>query len=168
MCNNYWPTIYSCISRVIFLLDDYWSSIKKGDLRKFGSWQNNWLPLKVLLLHPRICRKLKLSFLFISSLSYLPFRTLSSSNYDEERHGRPDSSSGPDEGSSHSTHQQYLGDCNEGLPEGPAIDLVDQLPEGISKQDIINFGNYYRIHCEVIASSDSSKSKYSSYYEQCA
>lgn len=77
-------------------------------------------------------------------------RTVSSSNYDEDRQGRNDSSTEPEEGSAHSSHIQYLGDCNEGLPEGPAIDLIDQLPEGISKQDIINFGNYYRIHCEAL------------------
>ena len=54
-----------------------------------------------------------------------------------------------EEGSSHSSHQQYLGDSSDGLPEGPLIEVDSQIPQGMSKDDIVNFGNYYRIHCEV-------------------
>lgn len=74
-------------------------------------------------------------------------RSLSTTNYDDER--RPDSSGGADEPSSLSQHQQYLGEVGEGLPEGPIIDLVDALPEGVSREDVVNFGNYYRSHSEV-------------------
>lgn len=74
-------------------------------------------------------------------------RSLSTTNYDEER--RSDSTSGNDDGSSLSQHQQYLGEVGEGLPKGPAIDLVDALPDGVTNDDVVNFGNYYRNHSEV-------------------
>lgn len=74
----------------------------------------------------------------------------SNNNTEEVRQGRIEPSVIPEENSNQTLHQHYIGDSSDGLPEGPAIDLVDQLPTGISKEDIMNFGNYYRIHCEAL------------------
>ena len=73
---------------------------------------------------------------------------MSAGSYDDDRkldHG----SNQDDSSSSHVSHQQYLGDVTDGLTEVPAIELDDTLPDEISKQDVTNFGNYYRSHCEV-------------------
>ena len=74
-------------------------------------------------------------------------RSMSTTNYEDDR--RPEVGSASDDNSSLAQHQQYLGEVGDGLPEGPAIDLVDPLPEGVTKDDLINFGNYYRVHNEV-------------------
>ena len=73
---------------------------------------------------------------------------MSSNNYDEERRTEGAASNAEDS-SALSAHQQYLGDVGDGLPEGPVIDLTEPLPEGLKKEDVITFGNYYRSHSEV-------------------
>lgn len=75
-------------------------------------------------------------------------RSLSTTNYEDDTR-RSDSTSGTDDGSSLSQHQQFLGEVGDGLPVGPAIDLVEALPQGVTKEDVVNFGNYYRSHSEV-------------------
>ena len=80
------------------------------------------------------------------------FSRSSSSNYDDERSGKGDNQGNAegDSANSNSAHQQYLGDTSEGLPEGPTLDFSDPLPENVTKDNVVNFVNYYRSHCEVI------------------
>ncbi|XP_057300076.1 DNA-binding protein RFX2-like isoform X2 [Hydractinia symbiolongicarpus] len=74
-------------------------------------------------------------------------RTISSTSYDDER-GRLDHPSSSEEGGSNAAHQQYLGDASEGLPGGITIELLQPLPEGLTKQSVMEFGSYYRAHSE--------------------
>ncbi|XP_066922110.1 DNA-binding protein RFX2-like isoform X3 [Clytia hemisphaerica] len=76
-------------------------------------------------------------------------RSMGSNNYDEERRTEGAASNAEDS-SALSAHQQYLGDVGDGLPEGPVIDLTEPLPEGLKKEDVITFGNYYRSHSEAL------------------
>jgi len=76
-------------------------------------------------------------------------RSMGSNNYDEERRTEGTASNAEDS-SALSAHQQYLGDVGDGLPEGPVIDLTEPLPEGLKKEDVITFGNYYRSHSEAL------------------
>lgn len=71
--------------------------------------------------------------------------------YDDERGraGLDGVAGNSEETSALSAHQQYLGDVGEGLPDGPVIELNEALPEGVKKEQIIIFGNYYRSHSEV-------------------
>nr|XP_012559397.1 DNA-binding protein RFX2 isoform X2 [Hydra vulgaris] len=76
-------------------------------------------------------------------------RTIGSASYDQTG-ARVEATSTNNEGMTAASYQQYLGDTSEGLPEVPAIDLTESLPEGVSKLDVTSFGNYYRSHCEAL------------------
>jgi len=78
-------------------------------------------------------------------------RSATSSSYEDERSARGSSESVPEgEANASSAHAQYLGDHSDGLADSPPMEIVEPLPDKISSEMIIQFGNMYRSHCETL------------------
>ena len=47
-------------------------------------------------------------------------------------------------------HQQFLGDASTAIPEFGHVELSsDQLPDGLTLDDVMTFEEIYKDHCEV-------------------